>query len=101
MSAQQSQLENAVWVQIGTKSAQRWPLWKRRWLVLDCGGVFVPVDTDKGSEGIRAIRDGAAYAIQNGRLYVAAEWLVANRERLAARALSRAVRGIRRAGRCF
>lgn len=94
-------MDNAVWVQIGTKTAQRWPLWKRRWLVLECGRVFVPVDTDKGSEGLRAIREGAAYAIQNGRLYVAAEWLIQTRERSAARALSHAVRGIQNAAGCL
>lgn len=100
MVARKSPLDNAVWVQIGTKETARWPMWKRRWLVLECGRVFVPVDTDTGSEGIRAIRDGAAYAIQNGRLFVEAEWLVKTRGK-AGRGLSRAVAGIRRATGCL
>lgn len=94
-------LDGAVWVQIGHKATQRWPMWKRRWLVLECGRVFVPVCTDTGSEGLRAIRDGAAYAIQNGRLYVEAGWLIRHRERGPARQLAAAVRKIRDAARCL
>jgi hypothetical protein len=101
MVAKRNQLDGATWVQIGTHATRRWPLWKRRWLLLECGRVFVPVDTDKGSEGSKAIRDGAPYAIHNGRLYVEAEWLAANRTGPAGRALSHAVDKIRRAARCL
>jgi hypothetical protein len=94
-------LDGAVWVQIGHEATQHWPMWKRRWLVLECGRVFVPVCTDTGSEGLRAIRDGAAYAIQNGRLFVEAEWLIRHRERGPARQLAAAVRKIRDAARCL
>jgi hypothetical protein len=90
-----------MWVQIGTKSTERWPMWKRRWLVLECGRVFVPVDTDSGSEGLQAIRDGAAYAIQAGRLFVEAEWLIRHRGKGGGRQLANAVRSIRRAARCM
>lgn len=100
MVARHNPLDNAVWVQVGTEATRRWPMWKRRWLVLECGRVFVPVDTDTDSEGLKAIRDGAAYAVQNGRLYVEAEWLAANRSRAAGRALSEAVHRIRRAAGC-
>ena len=100
MVARTNQLDNAVWVQIGTRETKRWPLWKRRWLVLECGRVFVPVDTDTGSEGLQAIREGAAYAIQNGRLYVDAGWLAKHRPKESARQLTRAVDGIRRAAGC-
>jgi hypothetical protein len=100
MVAKRNPLDGAMWVQIGTEATKRWPMWKRRWLVLECGRVFVPVDTDTGSEGLTAIRDGAAYAIQNGRLFVEAEWLAAHRTGAAGRTLSHAVDKIRRAARC-
>lgn len=100
MVAKQNQLDGAVWVQIGTNETKRWPMWKRRWLVLECGRVFVPVDTETGSEGLRAIRAAAPYAIHNGRLYVEAEWLIQERGK-AGRGLSRAVANIRRAARCI
>lgn len=101
MVAKRNVLDGAVWVQIGHQSTQRWPMWQRRWLVLECGRVFVPVCTDTGSEGLRAIREGAAYAIQNGRLYVEAEWLIQHRERGPARQLATVVRKIRTAARCL
>lgn len=100
MVAHVNKLDGAVWVQIGTQETKRWPMWRRRWLVLECGRVFVPVATDAGSEGLQAIRDGAAYAVSGGRLLVEAEWLIRKRGR-EGRGLSRAVANIRRAARCL
>jgi hypothetical protein len=102
MVAKRDPMDGAVWVQIGNRATRRWPMWKRRWLVLECGRVFVPVDTDNGgSEGLQAIRDGAAYAIQHGRLYVDAAWLIQHRDGVASRALANAVRNIQAAAGCL
>lgn len=94
-------LGGCVWVQIGTRATKRWPIWKRRWLVLECGRVFVPVETGSDSEGIRAIRDGAAYAVHHGRLYVESGWLIRHRSGEGSRMLAKAVDSIRRAARCM
>ena len=92
--------DTAVVVELCTPGTKRWPLWMRRWLLLEAGTILVPVSTDDGGEGLRALREAARYVIFDGRLYVDAEWLLAVRKGAARSALSRAITKIRRAAGC-
>lgn len=99
-TANKNRFENAVWVEVFNANGRKPKPWERRWLMLQCGRVYVPLPSNAGSEGLRAIRDGAPYEILHGRLYVEADWLARNRKGPAANVVAIAVRKIRAAAGC-
>jgi hypothetical protein len=69
-----------AWVRVDAWEGGRWPEWRRRWLVLADGRVFVPVPhTPATSEGAAAVRDNAPRVLHAGHVLVEAGWLLERR----------------------
>jgi hypothetical protein len=67
----------AAWVRIGATVGGRWPEWRRRWLVLADGRVFVPVPhTPATAMGAVVRRAGGPHIVHAGHVLAEAAWLL-------------------------
>ena len=67
----------AAWVRIGATHGGRWPEWRRRWLVLSDGRVFVPVPhTPATAHGAVVRRTGGPHIVHAGHVLAEAGWLL-------------------------
>jgi hypothetical protein len=80
MIVQRIQPPATAWVRIGAADSGRWPEWRRRWLVLSDGRVFIPVPRHPASsEGATVVREGGPHIIANGHVLAEAGWLLERR----------------------
>jgi len=67
----------AAIVRIGKTEGGRWPEWRRRWLVLSDGRVFVPVPhTPATAHGAVVRREGGPHVVHAGHVLAEAGWLL-------------------------
>jgi hypothetical protein len=88
-----------AWVRVAPWEGGRWPEWRRRWLVVADGRVFVPVPhTPASAEGAAAVRENGPRIVHAGHVLVEAAWLLERRTGEAAAVLRAMVDRVAAAG---